>query len=314
MTSCEKSEQLPALAPSTGWAPLVRPSGRVVARFSCGAASAVATKLACKKYGDAVEIYYTDTGAEHPDNTRFRHDCARWFGREVKVLKSDKYKDIWDVFEKQRFLVGPNFAPCTSKMKRIPGDSIWQLGDTEIFGYTADERHRVERWKAQNNERIIECPLIDLHLTKDDCLGMLERVGIEIPVMYRLGFRNNNCIGCVKARDNLDYWKRVRKHFPEVFARMAKLERELETTINRVTKDGVRSEIYLDAIEAGDPKGSDPWVSCGLFCMAEADGFGKEPDHRLMTRAVAKRDENLLDIAAAVSALPKQEIVGTFSN
>ena len=264
-------------APAVVQQRLVRPSGRVLCRFSCGAASAVATKLAIEKYG-TVEIYYTDTGAEHPDNTRFRKDCESWFGREVKVLKSDKYKDIWDVFEKRRFLVGPHFAPCTSEMKRIPGDSIWELGDTEIFGYTADERHRVERWKAQNNERIIECPLIDRHLTKDDCLGMLERVGIELPVMYQLGFRNNNCIGCVKARDNLDYWKRVRKHFPEIFARMAKLERELETTINRVTKDGVRSEIYLDAIEAGDPKGADPNIQCGLFCMAEADAMLDGPN------------------------------------
>jgi hypothetical protein len=158
-------------------------------------------------------------------------------------------------------------------MKKIPGMAVSEIGDVEIYGYTIEEKHRVEGWRANNPERIIECPLIERGYDKADCLGMLERVGIELPVMYRLGFRNNNCIGCVKARDNLDYWKRVRKHFPEVFERMAKLERDLETTINRVTKDGVRSPIYLDEIEAGDPKGADPQISCGLFCMAEADGF-----------------------------------------
>jgi hypothetical protein len=93
--------------------------------------------------------------------------------------------------------------------------------------------------------------------------------------MYRLGFRNNNCIGCVKARDNLDYWKRVRKHFPAQFARTAALERELKVTINRVTRDGVRSKIYLDEIPDGDPKGADPKISCGLFCSVE------EPDSLL---------------------------------
>jgi len=35
----------------------------------------------------------------------------------------------------------------------------------------------------------------------------------------------------------------------------------------------VRAEIYLDEIEPGEPKGADPQISCGLFCMAEADGF-----------------------------------------
>ena len=247
-------------------------SGRVLCRFSCGAASAVATKLAIEKYGN-VEIYYNDTGAEHPDNARFMADCEKWFGQRVNVIRSEKYKDIWDCFEKRRFLVGPKFAVCTVEMKKVPGNSVWEIGDTEIYGYTAEEAHRLAAWREHNFERIIECPLIDRNLTKQDCLGMLERVGIELPAMYKLGFRNNNCIGCVKARDNLDYWKRVRKHFPAIFERMAKLERDIGTNINRVTKNGVRSAIYLDEIEAGDPKGADPNVQCGLFCMAEADAL-----------------------------------------
>jgi 3'-phosphoadenosine 5'-phosphosulfate sulfotransferase (PAPS reductase)/FAD synthetase len=251
---------------------LVSPSGRVLCRFSCGAASAVATKLAIEKYG-TVEIYYSDTGAEHEDNARFIADCERWFGQPVKVTRSEKYGDIWEVFEKKRFLVSHQGAPCTAEMKRRPGDAVWEIGDTEIYGYTADEKKRVEQWKKQNFERIIECPLIEKNLTKQDCFGMLRRVGIELPAMYKLGFRNNNCIGCVKARDNMDYWKRVRKHFPAIFERMAKLERDIGTNINRVTKNGVRSPIYLDEIEQGDPKGADPNVQCGLFCMAEADAL-----------------------------------------
>jgi len=248
-------------------------TGKVLARFSCGAASAVATKLAIKKYGNAVEIYYNDTGSEHPDNARFIADCELWFGMTINTLKSERFDNIWEVFEKRRFLVSHAGAPCTSEMKRIPGDSVWNLGDIEIYGYTADERKRVEKFQANNNERIIECPLIDHNLTKEDCLGMLDREGIEIPTMYKLGFRNNNCIGCVKARDSIDYWKRVRKHFPEHFARMAGYEREFSDkfTLNRVGPD--KSPVYLDEIEEGDPKGSDPNIQCGLFCIAESDNL-----------------------------------------
>jgi len=178
----------------------LRLSGRAISWFSCGAASAVATKLAIEKYGE-VDIYYTDTGSEHEDNPRFIADCEKWFGRSVMILKSDKYADAMEACEKSRYLSSPQGAPCTGAMKKEPANGIWKLGDVEIFGYTADERHRLTRFRGDNTERIIECPLIDKHLTKEDCLGMLERVGIEIPAMYRLGFRNNNCIGCVKARD-----------------------------------------------------------------------------------------------------------------
>jgi len=250
----------------------IKPSGRVIAWFSCGAASAVATKLAIEKYG-TVEIYYTDTGSEHPDNIRFLADCEKWFGQEIKVLKSDKYESTWDVFEKVRFLSSPYGAPCTGAMKKDPCNGIWKLGDVEIFGYTSDEKHRVERWQVNNNERIIECPLIDRHLDKGDCLGMLDRVGIEIPVLYKLGYRNNNCGGCCVKAQSIDYWKRTRLHFPEKFDRMAKLEREFNHAINRVTVKGQRVKVFLDEIPPGPPTGADPKISCGLFCMSETDNM-----------------------------------------
>ena len=121
-------------------------------------------------------------------------------------MTSDKYKNIWEVFDAKKFLASIHGAPCTSEMKRI----------------TVEEVKRVDRFKAQNEERIIECPLIDAGLTKKDCLDILVGADIEIPMMYKLGFKNNNCLGCVKARDNLDYWKRIRKYFPERFEWYAK--------------------------------------------------------------------------------------------
>jgi len=252
-------------------------SGRILAQFSCGAASAVATKLAIEKYGDAVEIYYSDTGSEHPDNERFLQSCEVWFQRKINVLRSEDYADIWEVFESRRYISGPMGAPCTGEMKRKPNEKVWKIGDVEIFGYTADESNRLERFRQQNNERIIECPLIDKCLTKGDCFGILDRAGIRLPEMYALGFRNNNCLGCVKARDSIDYWKRIRKFFPEKFERMAGIERDIGHAINRERVDGERVPIFLDEIPAGDPnpKSADPNIQCGLFCMAESDKFNK---------------------------------------
>lgn len=244
---------------------------KTICWFSCGAASAVATKLAIEKYGH-VEIYYTDTGIEHDDNPRFIADCEKWFGQKVNILKNPNYKDAIEVCEKRRYLSGHAGAPCTGAMKKEPANGIWNLGDIEVFGYTLDEKHRLERWKKNNDERNIECPLIDKHLTKEDCLGMLDRVGIEIPAMYKLGFRNNNCIGCVKAT-SVDYWKRIRKHFPNHFERVAKLEKEIGYNIIRITKNGKRVEVPLYELPPGDPTGADPKISCGLFCMTETDNF-----------------------------------------
>jgi 3'-phosphoadenosine 5'-phosphosulfate sulfotransferase (PAPS reductase)/FAD synthetase len=77
----------------------VSEKSRVIAWFSCGAASAVATKLALDEFPGCIPVY-CDTGAEHEDNKRFLKDCEKWFGKEILVLRSKRYKDIWDVFER----------------------------------------------------------------------------------------------------------------------------------------------------------------------------------------------------------------------
>jgi 3'-phosphoadenosine 5'-phosphosulfate sulfotransferase (PAPS reductase)/FAD synthetase len=228
----------------------------------------VATKKAIEKYGK-VEIYYTDPGREHDDNPRFLADCERWLGQKITTLKSDRYRDAMEVCETVRYLSSEQGAPCTAMMKKIPAGRVWEMGDIEIFGYTADETDRLELWKSENDERTIECPLIDQGISKDDCFDIIRAAGIELPTMYKLGFRNNNCIGCVKARDSVDYWKRVRKHFPEDFERVAKLEKELGYAINRVTRGGVKIKVPLYDLPPGEPTGPDPKISCGLICASE---------------------------------------------
>jgi len=247
---------------------------RVISWFSCGAASAVATKLAIKEFGaDSVEVIRQDTGSEHPDNERFMRDCEQWFSKPVRVVKSEKYSDIWDVFERTRYLVGVSGARCTSELKRIPAERLIDFGkdqQTEIFGYTAEEGNRFARWVENNNERKARALLIERGLTKEDCLGMIDRAGIEIPAMYQLGYKNNNCIGCPKGGQK--YWARIRQTHPEVFARMVKVERNLNVAINKRYEGDERIRVFLDELpeltEISEPELS---ISCGLFCMAESE-------------------------------------------
>jgi 3'-phosphoadenosine 5'-phosphosulfate sulfotransferase (PAPS reductase)/FAD synthetase len=247
---------------------------KYVSWFSCGAASATATKLALKANPN-VDICYQDTGAEHPDNKRFLADCEEWFGKKITVIKSDKFEDTWDVWEKRQYIAGIAGAPCTSELKRIPAESyLWDnypVGTLEVFGYTVEEKHRVQRWQANNQERNIWPILIEKGFTKADCLGFIDRAGIELPAMYKLGYKNNNCIGCPKGQAG--YWNKIRVDFPEVFERMAKLERKLDAAICKTyAGDGKRKRVFLDELSPDMGRIDDePSISCGLFCMAEED-------------------------------------------
>ncbi len=244
--------------------------GRVIAWFSCGAASAVAAKLAIQEHGE-VEVIYQETNSEHPDNERFLTDCEEWFGQKVIRLSSDKYHDIWDVFEKTRYLAGVHGARCTGELKRIVAEKyLNHYEDLEVFGYTVEEQGRVDRFIENNPERRIQAILVERGLTKDDCLGMIDKAGIEVPTMYKLGYTNNNCIGCVKGQ--MGYWNKIRGDFPEVFDRMAKLERELNAALCKTYVGDERKRVFLDEL---DPKAGshleEPRISCGIMCEIESD-------------------------------------------
>lgn len=212
---------------------------RVIAWFSCGAASAVAAKLAIHEYGDAVRVVYMDTGSEHQDSKRFLKDCEQWFGREITVLKSEKYEDIWDVFEKTKFLVSPKGARCTTELKKVVAREFEEITDLNIYGYTLEEftkkrpynvngktvkLTRCENFERNNPERNVDWILARYKMAKADCLALIAENGIEVPAMYKMGYKNNNCVGCVKGGKG--YWNKIRDDFPLVFERMSAKERE----------------------------------------------------------------------------------------
>ena len=224
--------------------------------FSCGATSAIATKIALSKYPD-VRIIYIDTKSEHEDSIRFLHDCEDWFGQKVEIYSSEKYSGHFDVIRKKKFLNSPVGAPCTLELKK---KVRWQLEDSikewegQIFGYDVSEQHRAQRFMEQNPKAKPVYPLIESQLSKADCLALLKRVPIEIPTMYRLGFHNNNCVGCVKGKKG--YWWKIKSCFPDVFDRMANLEREIgHSCINGCFLDELRPTKLPPLVE-----------SCSLFC------------------------------------------------
>lgn len=208
---------------------------RVVAWYSHGAASAVATKMALVKYGPEVVIACIDTSSEHPDNERFRAECEAWFDHPIVMVRSQEYADIFDVFDRTGYLVGPAGARCTTELKKRVRWAFERPDDLHIWGYTIEEQARAKRFVDQNPGVESWFPLVDAGLGKGECLAIIERAGIALPEMYRLGYRNNNCLGCVKG--GMGYWNKIRRDFPEVFDRMARQERKMGRTVLRESVD-----------------------------------------------------------------------------
>lgn len=249
---------------------------RCVSWFSCGIPSAIATKLAIASVGD-VTIYNCEIEEEHSDNKRFLRDCEEWFGQEIIQLGNDEYgRSARRVFRNTRFLVGPKGARCTAELKKALRWEYGRADDRVVLGYTKEEQQRVDKLLRSEPLLNIWPILIERDMSRADCMAAFARTGIEAPAMYRLGYKNNNCIGCVKGQAG--YWNKIRRDFPARFAEMARIERELGRTICKREwrdEDGKRQleRIYLDELppDLGTYE-AEPEAQCGIFCLlAEAD-------------------------------------------
>jgi hypothetical protein len=238
-----------------------------VSWFSCGAASAAATVLARHKYGDAMEAVYCRVAEEHPDNLKFIERFTQRTGIPVTILVNEKYDgSIINVFEDRKFIKSQHGAPCTGLLKKAVRKAYKpteQYDFHHIFGYTVDERERAQRFIDNNPEVIPDFILIDKGIDKKACFKTLAFLGLDLPMMYQLGYTNNNCIGCVKG--GMGYWNKIRKDFPDQFARMAKLERTIGHAVNK----DEHGPVYLDEL---DPKRgrfkTDVPGDCGFTCEA----------------------------------------------
>jgi hypothetical protein len=244
---------------------------RTVCQVSCGAASAVAAKLILAENPHAM-LVNAFVRQEHEDNRRFLADCEKWFGRPVMVVWSEKYDaSTYQVWLRKRFMKGRRGAPCSQELKRKAIAPLMRPDDIVVIGYTADERDADRAINLEQNfpNAHFRFPLIERGLKHANCLAIIERAGIVLPLMYRLGYQNANCIGCVKGGEG--YWNKIRRDFPEQFVQIANIQEEIGpgAYLFRNRQTGGRFSLKDLDPEAGRYQ-DEPEISCGFVCaMAE---------------------------------------------
>jgi len=234
--------------------------------LSAGVSSFVAGWLA----GDVDKWIYIDIADQHEDSIRFIKDCEKVIGKEVEILKSSQYRTVEECVLAFGGFKNPynNFAPCTNWLKkRVRKQWEREHEDCEltyVWGFDLKEKARAERTIEANPQAAHEFPLLDKGLSKEEVHGYFERnFDFKRPLMYDLGYPNNNCIGCVKG--GMGYWNRIRADFPEVFKARAELERKVGHSILK--------GCYLDELDPNKGRSNmEILPDCGIMCyLAEKE-------------------------------------------
>ena len=234
----------------------------------CWISAGVSSFIAGYLERDTIDKYiYIDIDDQHPDSMRFIKDCEKVLGKEIEVLKSPygSVENAARAFGHFR-IVRTGFAPCTNWLKkRVRKEWEYDHRDydiTYVWGMDANEKHRATSLEETMVDFKHCFPLIERGLTKAEAHGMCERLGVARPVMYDLGYNNNNCIGCVKG--GIGYWNKIRVDFPDVFEMRAKTEREINNSILK--------ECFLDELDPNRGRMSDEIpTECDIFCMLSLD-------------------------------------------
>lgn len=206
---------------------------KVVCWWSGGVTSAVACKVAIDLFGVAnCRVVMIDTCNEDEDTYRFKKDCEKWYGKDIETItaignKYDSIQDVWVTYESLNVATG---AICSAELKRSVREK-WQKEndyDYQVFGFEFDKS---EFNRALGLSKIKKAngiyPLLMMGYDKEACLSIVQAAGIEVPRMYKLGFRNNNCLktGCVQG--GIGYWQKMKRDFPDKFDKMAEMEHKL---------------------------------------------------------------------------------------
>jgi len=181
--------------------------------FSGGIGSWATAKRVVDKYGpENVILLFSDVKGdtdnphigEDEDTYRFIDQAAKQLGAElIKVVDG---RNIWEVFKDQRFLGNSRVAPCSHHLKQKPAKK-WihentTPGDAVIYvGIDWTETHRLAAVQRGYAPWLVDAPLTqEPYLTKEQLIEWASSEGLDIPKLYKLGFKHNNCGGgCVRA-------------------------------------------------------------------------------------------------------------------
>lgn len=261
----------------------------IVAWWSGGADSAVACWLCLLWYGrERVIVVFIDTGNEDEDTYRFLADCEKWWGVTIKRIRSKKWDCIHEVWEHYLSLNTAKGAICSTELKRLVRIDFQNKNTYayQAFGFDADEKQRAKNLKKNSPDSKPIFPLIAGGYKKGAAIEILNKNGIRVPRSYTMGYRNNNCLqtGCV--RGGIGYWKKYKEDFPDRFAKMVEMERNLShikgepVTICKEQSLGKRALVFLEH----NPEFPDVWdismvqgrkvkplMECNGFCGGSID-------------------------------------------
>lgn len=210
---------------------------------------------------DAALFSNVGDDSEHPDTLRYIREVITPWAEErgvpvrelKKVTKDGEELTLWKLLERENTPsipirlepVGmPANRSCTNHFKvQVIGKYLKEMGATKnnpatvCVGISTDEIHRADGGKHKPLYQKSVYPLIELGLSRADCLRVIRDAGLPEP-------RKSACWFCPYTRSS--QWAEMRRDEPELFAKAC----DLEDSINKKRQEQGKPAAYLSRLKA----------------------------------------------------------------
>jgi hypothetical protein len=213
--------------------------------YGGGVQSTAALVLAAQGKIDFKIFLFSNVGddSEHPDTLRYVEEVAKPYAaaqgielmelRKIKrdgsvetvygrIMKPGGRSQVIPVFLDKSGM--PGNRSCTSNFKiDVLAKELKRRGATAEapaitgLGISLDEFQRI-RTDSGIAWQVLEYPLIELRLTRQDCMNIISRAGLPVP-------RKSSCFFCPYHR--ITEWQRMKREEPELFQKAVEVERKL---------------------------------------------------------------------------------------
>lgn len=255
--------------------------------YSGGIGSWMTAKRVIAQHGkENVILLFTDTLIEDEDLYRFIDETVKEM--DVEYVYVAEGRTPWEVFKDVKYLGNSRLAQCSHLLKQKPAEK-WIKANYKpdecvlYLGIDWSESHRVKSPTKNWLPYTVLFPMCEEpYLSKQDMLDELQRLGIDIPKLYKLGFSHNNCGGgCVRAGQG--HFVNLLKQLPFVYQEWEENEQNVreflgkDVSMLRRTKNGERFNLTLKQLREEAQSDQVEQIDmfdiggCGCFSLEEEE-------------------------------------------
>ena len=183
--------------------------------LGAGVQSSALLILAARREIECDGVIFADTGCEKSTTYEYLQELQK-IAKDAGLSYQEVRREggtIEDYCKKYRIIPSTIRRWCTDKFKIKPLSKVLNCEVDEVMiGFSYDEQHRVKPYKLPYKRTF---PLIDLKLTRSDCVHELLSYGLPEPT-------KSSCWMCV-FQDRWS-WMWLKRTFPELFQKALDLE------------------------------------------------------------------------------------------